>query len=92
MGDREEPLGPQAEAELRRLAYRDGLTELPNRIAMADRIQVALARSRREGTCSALACLDIDGMGRVNATLGHAAGNDLLRLIAAGSRITSARM
>ena len=83
MGDRDEPLGGRAEAELRRLAYRDELTELPNRIAMADRIEAAVARSRREASCSALVFVDVDGMGRVNATLGHAAGDELLRLIAA---------
>jgi diguanylate cyclase (GGDEF)-like protein len=97
MGEREEALSGPAEAELRRLAYRDELTDLPNRIAMADRIEGALARSSREGTCSALLFVDIDGMGRVNATLGHAAGNDLLRLIAGrlddrvGARVTVSR-
>jgi diguanylate cyclase (GGDEF)-like protein len=50
---------------------------------MADRIEAAVARSRREASCSALVLVDIDGMGRINATLGHAAGNELLQLIAA---------
>ena len=97
MGEREEPVGGPAEAELRRLAFRDELTDLPNRIAMADRIEVALARSSREGTCSALLLVDVDGMARVNATLGRGAGNDLLRLIAdrlgdhVGIRVTLGR-
>ncbi len=82
MGDRDEPPGRRAEAELRRLAYRDELTELPNRIAMADRIEAAVARSRREASCTALVFVDVDGMGRVNATLGRAAGNELLQLVA----------
>jgi diguanylate cyclase len=97
MGEREELLDGSAEAELRRLAFRDELTDLPNRIAMADRIEATLARSSREGTCSALLLVDVDGMGRVNATLGHSAGNDLLRLIArrlsdrVGVRVTVGR-
>ena len=41
---------PRTEAELRRLAYRDHLTGLPNRIAMADRIEAAVVRGRREAT------------------------------------------
>ena len=72
----------RVEAELRQLAYRDHLTGLPNRIAMADRIEAALVRSRREGTCAALVFVDMDGFKRVNDTLGHAAGDDLLALVA----------
>ena len=78
----DEPLDARAEAELRRLAYRDHLTGLPNRIALADRIEAALARSRREGTSTALVFVDMDGFKRVNDTLGHAAGDELLALVA----------
>ncbi len=82
MAERDQGFDARVEAELRRLAYRDHLTGLPNRIAMADRIEAALVRSRREGTCAALVFVDMDGFKRVNDTLGHAAGDDLLALVA----------
>ena len=82
MAERDKGFDARVEAELRRLAYRDHLTALPNRIAMADRIEAALVRSRREGTCAALVFVDMDGFKRVNDTLGHAAGDELLALVA----------
>ncbi len=87
MSGTDQPLDVRAEAELRRLAYRDHLTGLPNRIAMADRIEAALGRSLREGTSTALLFIDLDGFKRVNDTLGHAAGDELLSLVA--SRLQS---
>ncbi len=77
------------EAELRHLAYRDYLTGLPNRVAMAERIEAAVQRSQREASCAALLFVDIDGFKRVNNTLGHAAGDELLTRV--GDRLRALR-
>ena len=87
MSNRDESLDPRTEAELRNLAYRDHLTGLPNSIAMAERIEVSLERSRREGTSTALLFVDLDDFRRVNDTLGHAAGDELLGLV--GQRLSA---
>jgi diguanylate cyclase (GGDEF)-like protein len=79
---RDRDVDTRTELELRRLAYRDHLTGMPNRIAMADRIEAAVARSRREASSTALVVIDIDSFKRVNNTLGHAAGDELLTLVA----------
>jgi diguanylate cyclase (GGDEF)-like protein len=83
---RDKDVDARTELELRRLAYRDHLTGMPNRIAMADRIEAAVARSRREASSTALLVIDIDSFKRVNNTLGHAAGDELLTLVASRLR------
>ena len=69
----------QVERQLERLAQNDALTGLPNRHMFNDGIAAALRRSQRAGTNVALLFLDIDGFKRINDTLGHAAGDDVLR-------------
>jgi diguanylate cyclase (GGDEF)-like protein len=66
------------EAQLRRLAYRDHLTGLPNRVSMQARIKTAVERAAREGTAVALLFCDLDGIKLVNDTLGHALGDQVL--------------
>ena len=68
----------QTETRLARQALHDPLTGLPNRELMLDRLNVAVARSRRRPTSLALLFLDLDGFKRVNDTLGHEAGDELL--------------
>ncbi|WP_374240619.1 diguanylate cyclase domain-containing protein [Zoogloea sp.] len=68
-------------AELLRAARYDELTGLPNRRLFHDRIDTALARSRRRQGRMALLYIDLDDFKGVNDTLGHAAGDRLLQEI-----------
>ena len=74
--------------ELRHQALHDGLTGLPNRALILDRIGQMLARSRREPLPIAVLFLDLDNFKDINDTMGHRAGDELL--IAVGARLTGA--
>ena len=71
-----------SEARARHLAYHDTLTQLPNRTMMFERVRVALAAARRNGSTVAVHCLDLDRFKEVNDALGHLAGDDLIRWVA----------
>jgi diguanylate cyclase (GGDEF)-like protein/cytidyltransferase-like protein len=77
----------QLTEKLRWMANFDGLTQLPNRTLFQDRLAQALAATRRNGTGMALFCLDLDRFKAVNDTLGHAAGDALLRQVAERMRL-----
>ncbi len=73
--------------QVRFLAYYDSLTHLPNRVLNRERLQQALARARRERLQVAVFFLDLDHFGRINDTLGHDLGDQLVRDVA--SRISA---
>ena len=64
------------------LAYRDALTGLPNRQLFLDRLGQAVAQARRSGQSLAVLFLDFDRFRVVEDSLGHSAGNELLRKLA----------
>jgi len=64
------------------LAYRDALTGLPNRQLFLDRLSQAVAQARRSGESLAVLFLDFDRFRVIEDSLGHSAGNDLLRKLA----------
>ncbi|SFM12088.1 bifunctional diguanylate cyclase/phosphodiesterase [Marinobacter zhejiangensis] len=71
-----------AQTELHRLAFYDPLTGLANRQLFRDRLTHVVRRCRRTEEPAALMFLDLDGFKRINDTLGHDAGDELLQQVA----------
>ncbi len=72
-----------AEEQIRRLAYYDPLTGLPNRLLFVEQLGKAIAQAARHQRSVAIMFVDLDNFKRVNDTLGHKAGDELLRLASA---------
>lgn len=70
------------EAHIHQLAFYDPLTELPNRRLLGDRLQQSLLARARTGQFTAVLMLDIDRFKWLNDTHGHAAGDQLLKMLA----------
>ncbi len=71
------------EEQIRRLAYFDPLTGLPNRIGFTQQLLNAIALADRQQHRVAVMFVDLDHFKRVNDTLGHGAGDELLRVVSA---------
>jgi len=78
----------RAAARIEHMALHDSLTGLPNRLLLQERARQTLARARRQSGHFALVLIDLDHFKQVNDTLGHAIGDELLRVVA--QRLTNA--
>ncbi len=68
--------------QVRTLAYYDSLTGLPNRLSYKERLAEALEEANRQGTLVAAFFIDLDHFSRINDSLGHESGDQLLRQVA----------
>ncbi len=75
----------ESERRMHRMAYFDDLTELPNRLSFKESLQVMISFAQREKHKLAVLFLDIDGFKRINDTLGHHMGDQMIKTI--GSRL-----
>src|SRR4029078_6522431 len=78
--------GREAQERLAYVAHHHDVTGLPNRAMLMQHLEVALARAARTCAAVAVVCVDIDDFRLVNDSVGHAAGDAVLRETAAPLR------
>jgi diguanylate cyclase (GGDEF)-like protein/PAS domain S-box-containing protein len=76
----------RTEDYIRHLAHHDALTELPNRALCTDRLEVAMAQARRTAQKVGVLMIDLDHFKRINDSLGHHVGDELLIQVTARLR------
>ncbi len=72
-----------AQAQIQHLAYYDALTGLPNRRLFMEQLHKAIGHAQRSSEQLAVLFIDLDQFKRINDTLGHSAGDELLRSVGA---------
>jgi diguanylate cyclase (GGDEF)-like protein/PAS domain S-box-containing protein len=74
------------EHQLEHIAHYDALTNLPNRVLLADRLHQGMTQGQRHGQSLAVAYLDLDGFKAINDSHGHDIGDHLLKIVAANMK------
>jgi len=72
----------RAQDRIHHMAHYDELTGLPNRHLLAQRLERAMAQAERNNRCVSVAFIDLDNFKLINDSLGHSAGDDLLKTVA----------
>jgi diguanylate cyclase (GGDEF)-like protein/PAS domain S-box-containing protein len=77
----------ESEQTIRHQAMHDGLTGIPNRTLLLDRLALAMERAERDGTLVGVICIDLDRFKDVNDSYGHSIGDAML--VAAAQRLSA---
>lgn len=72
----------KADKEINHMAYYDSLTNLPNRVLFADRVNQSIQLAKRTGSYASVIFIDLDGFKSVNDSMGHSGGDELLKKVA----------